>query len=96
MLNRRKNSKTWRTKIINNISALDITVKSINMEKKKKKYIIEAWAEVEYLEYRTYEIEAESEEDAKERFEEDGIIIDTIESDCDTHSVRFAKIYKGN
>ena len=40
--------------------ALDITVKSINMEKKKKKYIIEAWAEVEYLEYRTYEIEAES------------------------------------
>ena len=64
------------------------------MEKKKKKYIVEAWAEVEYLEYRTYEIEAESEEDAKERFEEDGIIIDTIESDCDTHSVRFAKIYK--
>ena len=54
----------------------------------KKKYIIEAWAEVEYLEYRTYEIEAESEEDAKERFEEDGLIIDTIESDCDTHSVR--------
>ena len=96
MLNRKKNSKTWRTKIINNISALDITVKSINMEKKKKKYIIEAWAEVEYLEYRTYEIEAESEEDAKERFEEDGIIIDTIESDCDTHSVRFAKIYKEN
>ena len=64
------------------------------MEKKKKKYIIEAWAEVEYLEYRTYEIEAESEEDAKERFEEDGLIIDTIESDCDTHSVRFAKIYE--
>ena len=96
MLNRRKNWKVWRTKIINNISALDITVKSINMEKKKKKYIIEAWAEVEYLEYRTYEIEAESEEDAKERFEEDGIIIDTIESDCDTHSVRFAKIYKEN
>ena len=83
------------TEIKNNI-ALDITVKSINMEKKKKKYIIEAWAEVEYLEYRTYEIEAESEEDAKERFEEDGIIIDTIESDCDTHSVRFAKIYKEN
>ena len=44
----------------------------------KKKYIIEAWAEVEYLEYRTYEIEAESEEDAKERFVEDGLIIDTI------------------
>ena len=66
------------------------------MEKKKKKYIIEAWAEVEYLEYRTYEIEAESEEDAKERFEEDGIIIDSMESDCDTHSVRFAKIYKEN
>ena len=62
---------------------------------KKKKYIIEAWAEVEYLEYRTYEIEAESEEDAKERFEEDGLIIDTIESDCDTHSVKFAKIYEG-
>ena len=81
------------TEIKNNI-ALDNTVKSINMEKKKKKYIIEAWAEVEYLEYRTYEIEAESEEDAKERFEEDGLIIDTIESDCDTHSVRFAKIYK--
>ena len=81
------------TEIKNNI-ALDNTVKSINMEKKKKKYMIEAWAEVEYLEYRTYEIEAESEEDAKERFEEDGLIIDTIESDCDTHSVRFAKIYK--
>ena len=81
------------TEIKNNI-ALDNTVKSINMEKKKKKYIIEAWAEVEYLEYRTYEIEAESEEDAKERFEEDGLIIDTIESDCDTHSVRFAKIYE--
>ena len=81
------------TEIKNNI-ALDNTVKSINMEKKKKKYIIEAWAEVEYLEYRTYEIEAESEEDAKERFEEDGLIIDTIESDCDTHSVRFEKIYK--
>ena len=62
----------------------------------KKKYIIEAWAEVEYLEYRTYEIEAEFEEDAKERFREDGIIIDSIESDCDTHSVRFAKIYKEN
>ena len=60
----------------------------------KKKYIIEVWAEVEYLEYRTYEIEAESEEDAKERFEEDGLIIDTIESDCDTHSVRFEKIYE--
>ena len=81
------------TEIKNNI-ALDNTVKSINMEKKKKKYIIEAWAEVEYLEYRTYEIEAESEEDAKERFVEDGLIIDTIESDCDTHSVRLAKIYK--
>ena len=81
------------TEIKNNI-ALDNTVKSINMEKKKKKYIIEAWAEVEYLEYRTYEIEAESEEDAKERFEEDGLIIDTVESDCDTHSVRLAKIYK--
>ena len=60
----------------------------------KKKYIIEAWAEAKYLEYRTYEIEAESEEDAKERFEEDGRIINTIESDCDTHSVRFAKIYE--
>ena len=79
------------TEIKNNI-ALDNTVKSVNME--KKKYIIEAWAEVEYLEYRTYEIEAEPEEDAKERFVEDGLIIDTIESDCDTHSVRFEKIYK--
>ena len=81
------------TEIRNNI-ALDNTVKSINMEKKKKKYIIEAWAEVEYLEYRTYEIEAESEEDAKERFREDGIIINTIESDCDTHSVKVEKIYE--
>ena len=81
------------TEIKNNI-ALDNTVKSINMEKRKKKYIIEAWAEVEYLEYRTYEIEAESEEDAKERFEEDGLIIDTIESDCDTHSVKVNKIYE--
>lgn len=62
----------------------------------KKKYIIEAWAEAKYLEYRTYEIEAESEEDAKERFEEDGRIINTIESDCDTHYVKFAKIYKEN
>ena len=26
----------------------------------KKKFIIEAWAEVEYLGYRAYEIEAES------------------------------------
>ena len=64
------------------------------MEKKKKKYIIEAWAEGEYLEYRTYEIEAESEEDAKERFREDGLIIDTVESDCDTHSVKVNKIYE--
>ena len=60
----------------------------------KKKFIVEAWAEVEYIEYRTYGIEAESEEDAKERFEKDGLIIDTIESDCDTHSVEVAKIYE--
>ena len=78
--------------ILSKTSALDNTDKSISME--KKKYIIEAWAEVEYLEYRTYEIDAESEEDAKERFREDGIIIDSVESDCDTHSVKLAKIYK--
>ena len=46
------------------------------------------------MEKKKYIIEAESEEDAKERFREDGIIIDSIESDCDTHSVRFEKIYE--
>lgn len=45
------------------------------------KYQVTAWVTAEVLEYNTYEIEAESEEDAKERFSKDGLLVDSIDSD---------------
>lgn len=45
------------------------------------KYQVTAWVTAEVLEYNTYEVEAESEEDAKERFFKDGLLVDSIDSD---------------
>ena len=60
------------------------------------KYLIEAKAEATVWEYRYYEIEADSEEDAIERCKEDGNLVDSTESDYITNDLVLTKISYGN
>ena len=60
------------------------------------KYLIEAKAEATVWEYRYYEIEADSEEDAIERCKEDGNLVDSTESDYSTDDLVLIKISYGN
>ena len=60
------------------------------------KYLIEAKAEATVWEYRYYEIEADSEEDAIERCKEDGNLVDSTESDYITDDLVLTKISYGN
>ena len=60
------------------------------------KYIIEAEAEATVWEHRCYEIEADSEEDAIERCNSDGILVDSTESDYSIENLVLTKISYGN
>lgn len=60
------------------------------------KYRIEAKAEATVWEYRYYEIEADSEEDAIERCNDDGILVDSTESDYSTDNLLLTKISYGD
>lgn len=56
------------------------------------KYRIEAEAEATVWEYRYYEIEADSEEDAMERCSSEGFLIDSIETDYSLNNLVLTKI----
>ena len=69
---------------------------SLRLKNKDMKYIIEAKAEATVWEHRYYEIEANSEKDAIKRCIEDGILVDSIESDYNTNELVLTKISYGD
>lgn len=56
------------------------------------KYKIEAKAEATVWEYRYYEIEADSEEDAIKRCSSEGFLIDSIETDYSLNNLVLTEI----
>lgn len=60
------------------------------------KYKIEADAEATVWEYRCYEIEADSEEDAIEKCSSEGFLIESIETDYSLNNLVLTKISHDN